>query len=65
MSHVIITQDGEDAKFMCIQLAATYAKWGLKINFRKTEYLTNDPDELYIGEFGEYGHVGNMGKIKY
>ena len=45
--QMIVTQDGEDADCMCNQLAATYAKWSLKINFRKTEYLTNDPDELY------------------
>ena len=25
-----------------------YTKWGLKIKLKKTEYLTNDPDELHI-----------------
>lgn len=46
--QVIITQDGEDANYVCRQLSMEYQRWGLKINYDKTEYLTNDLDELYI-----------------
>lgn len=46
--QVVIAQDGEDANYMCNQLSKEYKKWGLKINYKKTEYLTNDTDELYI-----------------
>ena len=46
--QVVIAQDGEDANYICNHLAMEYRKWGLKINYQKTEYLTNDPDDLYI-----------------
>lgn len=46
--QVILTQDGEDTNYICNKLVEEYRKWGLKINYNKTEYLTNDNDELYI-----------------
>jgi hypothetical protein len=39
---VIIAQDIEDAEYMLKILVEEYKKWGLQINFGKTEYLTLD-----------------------
>lgn len=30
------------------QLSAEYHAWGLHMNFSKTEYMTNNPDDLFI-----------------
>lgn len=46
--QVVVAQDGEDANYTCRKLNEVYKKWGLQINYNKTEYLTNDTDDLYI-----------------
>jgi hypothetical protein len=40
---VIIAQDTDDAECMLRKLVEEYMKWGLQINFGKTECLTLDP----------------------
>ena len=47
VDQVIITHVAKDANYVCKQLLAEYRNWGLKLNFRTTEYLINDLDELY------------------
>ena len=37
---MIIAQDLDDASYMMRKLIEEYVKWGLNINFKKTEYLT-------------------------
>jgi hypothetical protein len=37
---VIIAQDTEDAGYVLRKLVEEYMRWGLQINFGKTEYLT-------------------------
>jgi hypothetical protein len=46
----IIAQDTEDAEYMLRKLVEEYMKWGLQINFGKTEYLTLDPGAGIVTE---------------
>jgi hypothetical protein len=60
--QVIIAQDTEDAEYMLRKLVEEYMKWGLQINFRKTEYLTLD---LGAGIVTETGQIKAINKFKY
>jgi hypothetical protein len=40
--QVIIAPDTEDAEYMLRKLVEEYRKWGLQINFGKTEYLAQE-----------------------
>jgi hypothetical protein len=59
---VIIAQDTEDAEYMLRKLVEEYMKWGLQINFGKTEYLTLD---LEAGIVTETGQIRAVNKLKY
>jgi hypothetical protein len=59
---VIISQDTEDAEYMLRKLVEEYMKWGLQINFGKTEYLTLDPG---VGIVTETGQIKAVNKFKY
>jgi hypothetical protein len=59
---VIITQDTEDAGYMLRKLVEEYMKWGLQMNFGKTEYLTLDPG---AGIVTETGQIKDVSKFKY
>jgi hypothetical protein len=59
---VIIAQDTEDAEYMLIKLVEEYMKWGLQINFGKTEYLTLDPGAEIVTETGQ---IQAVNKFKY
>jgi hypothetical protein len=59
--QVIIAQDTEDAR-MLRKLVEEYKKWGLQINFGKTEYLTPD---LEAGIVTETGQIKAVNKFKY
>jgi hypothetical protein len=52
---VIIAQDTEDVEYtsMLRKLVDEYMKWGLQINFGKTEYLTLTPGAGIVTETGE------------
>jgi hypothetical protein len=43
--QVVITRGVEDANYIRRKLEAEYEKWGLKINYVKTEYLSSDYSE--------------------
>jgi hypothetical protein len=60
--QVIIAQDTEDAEYMLLKLVEEYMKWGLQINFGKTEYLTLDPG---AGIVTETGQIQAVNKFKY
>jgi hypothetical protein len=60
--QVIIAQDIEDAEYMLRKLVEEYMKWGLQINFGKTEYLTLDPG---AGILTETGQIKAVNKFKY
>jgi hypothetical protein len=60
--QVIITQDTEDAEYMLRKLVEEYKKWGLQINFGKTEYLTLD---LGAGIMTETGQITAVNKFRY
>jgi hypothetical protein len=60
--QVIIAQDTEDAECMMRKLVEAYMKWGLQINFVKTEYLTLDPG---AGIVTETGQIKAVNKFKY
>jgi hypothetical protein len=47
---------------MLRKLVEEYRKWGLKINFGKTEYLTLDPE---AGIVNETGQIKAVNKFKY
>jgi hypothetical protein len=59
---VIITQDTEDAEYMLRKLVEEYMKWGLQINFGKSEYLTLGPGAGIVTETGQLKAVN---KFKY
>jgi hypothetical protein len=58
---VIIAQDTEDAEYRLRELVE-YMKWGLQINFEKTEYFTLDPG---AGIVTETGQIKAVNKFKY
>jgi hypothetical protein len=58
--QVIIAQDIEDAEYILRKLVKEYMKWGLHINFWKTEYLT-----LGAGIVTEIGQIKAVNKFKY
>jgi hypothetical protein len=60
--QVIIAQHIEDAEHMLRKLVEEYTKWGLQINFGKTEYLTLD---LGAGIVTETGQIKAVNKLKY
>jgi hypothetical protein len=60
--QVIIAQDTEDDEHMLRKLVEEYVKWGLQINFGKTEYLTLDPG---AGIVTETGQIKAVNKCKY
>jgi hypothetical protein len=60
--QVIIAQDTEDAEYMLRKLVEEYVKWGLQINFGKTEYLTLDPGAVIVTETGQ---IKAVNKFKY
>jgi hypothetical protein len=60
--QVIIAQDTEDAEYMLRKLVEEYIKWGLQMNFRKTEYLTLD---LGAGIVTKTGQIKAINKFKY
>jgi hypothetical protein len=62
--QVIIAQDIEDAEYrpMLRKLVNEYMKWGLQINFGKTEYLKLD---LGAGIVTETGQIKAVNKFKY
>jgi hypothetical protein len=43
--QVVITRGVEDANYIGRKLKEEYEKWGLKINYGKTEYLGTDHTE--------------------
>jgi hypothetical protein len=43
--QVVITTGVEDATYMGRKVEEEYEKWGLKINYGKTEYLGTDYSE--------------------
>jgi hypothetical protein len=48
-NQVVIPRGVEDANYIGIKLEEEYEKWGLKINYGKTEYLgTDHSEELQI-----------------
>jgi hypothetical protein len=59
---VIIAQDTEDDEYMLRKLVEEYKKWGLQINFGKTEYFTLDPG---AGIVTETGQIKAVNKFKY
>jgi hypothetical protein len=59
---VIIAQNTEDAEYMLRKLVEEYNKWGLQINFGKTEYLTLDRG---AGIMTETGQIKAVNKLKY
>jgi hypothetical protein len=60
--QVIIAQDTEDAEYMLKKLVEEYMKWGLQINFGKTECLTPDPG---AGIVAETGQIKTVNEFKY
>jgi hypothetical protein len=59
---VIIAQDTEDAGYMLKILVEEYMKWGLQINWGKTEHLTLDPG---AGIVTATGQIKAVNKFKY
>jgi hypothetical protein len=57
---VIFAQDTEDAEYMLRKLVEEYMKWGLQINFGKTEYLTLDPEAGIVNETGQIKAVNKF-----
>ena len=61
--QVLIAGDEEDASYMLGKLKEEYVKWGLEINFQKTEYLA-------LGETGndlslDNNSIRNTNQLKY
>jgi hypothetical protein len=49
--HVVTTRGVEDANYIRRKLEEEYEKWGLEINYGKTEYLgTDHTEELQVNE---------------
>lgn len=48
--QVVLASDADDANYMVRKLHEEYKKWGLEINFEKTEYLVvgSKGDDLYM-----------------
>ena len=44
----VVAQDGKDANHVCNKLIKEYKKSILFVNYSKTEYMTTDPENLYI-----------------
>lgn len=42
--HVLFAQDQEDTKYMLRNLNKKFEKWGLKLNYQKTQYMCVDRD---------------------
>jgi hypothetical protein len=61
-NQMIIAQDTKDAEYMLRKLVQEYMKWGLQINFGKTEYLTLDPA---AGIVTGTGQIKAVNKFKY
>jgi hypothetical protein len=59
---VTIAQDTEDVTYMLRKLVEGYMKWGLQINFGKTEYLTSDSG---AGIMTGTGQTKTVNKFKY
>lgn len=64
--QVVIAACREDAKYMTRKLNEKYNKWGLEINYKKTDYLVQGTDGKYrkivrniIKVFEDFKYLGS------
>ena len=61
----VLTQVIEDAAYMTRKLVEEYKKWELKINFKKTEYLTLKTEDDDVKLKTEQQEIHKVNKFKY